>query len=476
MLFNSLAFLIFFAVVLALHYRPLAWRIKKVNLLVGSYIFYAAWNPPFVILLWISTIVDGFAAGTMSREERPGRRKVLLGLSLLANLGMLSYFKYGNLLAELFTNLINPLGFEYTAPELSIILPVGISFYTFQTLSYTIDVYLKRSEPETSFLDFALFVTFFPQLVAGPIVRPYQLIPQFKEPRTATEKQFAWGLFLFTWGLFQKSVIADGLLSVVVGDTFNAMHNIAAFDAWLGVLAFSGQIFFDFAGYSLCAIGIAMCLGFSIPNNFKSPYAAIGFSNFWQRWHISLSGWLRDYLYIPLGGNRNGPRRTYVNLMLTMLLGGLWHGADWRFLVWGGVHGLYLVIERLLKNTLDTEKLLAKPPIAILSALATFICVSLTWVFFAAPNWEKCGQMFQSLLGIPHPDHGALMVLSSFHICMTILITAAMLICHWKVRDLEIEEVANKTPAWLLTIFWTAILFITIMSGGSASAFIYFQF
>ena len=156
----------------------------------------------------------------------------------------------------------------------------------------------------------------------------------------------------------------------------------------LGVLAFSGQIFFDFAGYSLCAIGIALCLGFSIPNNFKSPYAAIVFSNFWQRWHISLSGWLRDYLYIPLGGNRKGPRRTYINLMLTMLLGGLWHCADWRFLVWGGVHGLYLVIERLLKKTLDTEKLLAKPPIAILSALVTFICVSLTWVFFAAPAWS----------------------------------------------------------------------------------------
>ena len=217
MLFNSLAFLIFFAVVIALHYLPLPWRVKKVNLLIGSYIFYAAWNPPFVILLWISTVVDRFAAGAMSREERPARRKVLLGLSLLANLGMLSYFKYGNLLAELFTNLMNPLGFEYTAPELSIILPVGISFYTFQTLSYTIDVYLKRSETETSFLDFALFVTFFPQLVAGPIVRPYQLIPQFKDPRTATEKQFVWGLFLFTWGLFQKSAIADGVLSIVVG-------------------------------------------------------------------------------------------------------------------------------------------------------------------------------------------------------------------------------------------------------------------
>ena len=473
MLFNSLAFLIFFAVVIALHYLPLAWRIKKINLLVSSYIFYAAWNPPFVILLWISTIVDWFAAAAMSRAERPGRRKILLGLSLLANLGMLSYFKYGQWLAESFTNLTSQLGFEYTAPELDIILPVGISFYTFQTLSYTIDVYLRRSKPEASFLDFALFVTFFPQLVAGPIVRPYQLIPQFKQPRTANSQQFTWGLFLFTWGLFQKSVIADGILSIVVGDTFNAMYNITAFDAWLGVLAFSGQIFFDFAGYSLCAIGIAMCLGFSIPNNFKSPYAAIGFSNFWQRWHISLSGWLRDYLYIPLGGNQKGPRRTYINLMLTMFLGGIWHGASWRFLIWGGVHGLYLVTERLLKKTLDTKKLLAHPLAAVSSGLATFVCVSLTWVFFAANDWEKCMRMFQSLLGL-HQE--PLLVLSTFHIVMTILIVGGMLVCHWLTRDRELEEIASRTPAWLLTVFWVTILFVTIMVGGSSSAFIYFQF
>ena len=474
MLFNSLAFIIFFIIVLTIHNLPLTWKIKKVHLLLASYVFYAAWNPPFVILLWISTIVDWFAAKAMSKEERIGRRKILLGFSLLANLGMLSYFKYGKWLSESFVQLMNQFGFEYDVPQLDIILPVGISFYTFQTLSYTIDVYLKRSEPESSFLDFALFVTFFPQLVAGPIVRPYQLIPQFKEPRRANGKQFTWGLLLFTWGLFQKSVLADGILSIVVGDTFNAMRHIAAFDAWLGVFAFSCQIFFDFAGYSLCAIGIALCLGFSIPNNFNSPYAAIGFSDFWNRWHISLSGWLRDYLYIPLGGNRKGARRTYINLSITMLLGGLWHGADWQFLVWGGVHGLYLIIERLLKKWLDTEKLTAKPAIAMLGALATFVCVSLTWVFFAASDWSKCLQMFQSLVGMAGDD--PLMVISSFHIFMTILIVSIMLLCHWIMRDIEIEDLASKTPTWLLTLFWTAILFITIMTGGSASAFIYFQF
>tara|TARA_B100000676_G_scaffold29090_1_gene27108 strand:+ start:4588 stop:6009 length:1422 start_codon:yes stop_codon:yes gene_type:complete len=473
MLFNSLAFVVFFILVIAIHNLPLQWKIKKVHLLLASYVFYAAWNPPFVILLWISTVVDWFAARAMSREERTNRRRVLLGFSLLANLGMLSYFKYGALLSETFVQLMNQIGFSYTTPELDIILPVGISFYTFQTLSYTIDVYLKRSKPESSFLDFALFVTFFPQLVAGPIVRPHQLIPQFKEPRTANGQQFAWGLFLFSWGLFQKSVIADGILSIVTGDTFNAMRHIGVLDAWLGVFAFSAQIFFDFAGYSMCAIGIALCLGFSIPNNFKSPYAAIGFSDFWKRWHISLSEWLRDYLYIPLGGNRKGLRRTYINLMLTMLLGGLWHGASWRFVLWGGVHGLYLVAERLIKHFLDTEKLMSRRFVPVLAAIGTFVCISITWVFFAARDWDKCQQMFESLLGLTNDP---LLVITSFHIVMTILILIVMLTCHWKMRNLEIEKVADKTPSWLLTLFWVTILFITIMTGGSASAFIYFQF
>jgi len=473
MLFNSLAFVVFFVIVLAIHNLPLKWKVKKVHLLVASYVFYAAWNPPFVILLWISTVVDWFAARAMSRAQQLGKRRILLCFSLLANLGMLSYFKYGKLLTETFVQVINQFGIEYTAPTVDIILPVGISFYTFQTLSYTIDVYLKRSKPESSFLDFALFVTFFPQLVAGPIVRPHQLIPQFKTPRKATGQQFAWGLFLFSWGLFQKSVIADGILSIVTGDTFNAMRHVAVLDAWLGVLAFSAQIFFDFAGYSMCAIGIALCLGFSIPNNFKSPYAAVGFSDFWKRWHISLSEWLRDYLYIPLGGNRKGRRRTYINLMLTMLLGGLWHGASWRFLIWGGVHGLYLVAERLLKKMVDTEKLMAKPVVPFLVAIATFFCVSLTWVFFAAKDWEKCQQMFESLFGFAEEP---LLVVTSFHIFMTILILVVMLICQWKVRDIEIEDVADKTPSWLFIAFWVTILFVTIMTGGSASAFIYFQF
>ena len=246
-------------------------------------------------------------------------------------------------------------GVDYVAPEWDIILPMGISFYTFQTMSYTIDMYYERRAPAKNFLDFALYVTFFPQLVAGPIVRSGDLIPQFESPRKANTNQFLWGLFLLTLGLFQKVVMADSLLANKADTVFGAGQTLHGLDAWGGVLAFSGQIFFDFAGYSTCAIGIAMMLGFVLPDNFRFPYASIGFSDLWRRWHITLSSWLRDYLYIPIGGNRLSSTRTYVNLMITMLLGGLWHGAAWTFVVWGALHGLYLMIERFLRSRISLK-------------------------------------------------------------------------------------------------------------------------
>ena len=240
-------------------------------------------------------------------------------------------------------------GITWVAPEWDIVLPVGISFYTFVTLSYTLDVYLGRLKPIDSFLNYALFVTYFPHLVAGPIVRPTQLVPQFETPKQATRDQMLWGLGLMVLGLFEKVVVADAGLANVADRVFSAEGPIGFADAWLGTLAFSGQIFCDFAGYSTIAVGVSLCLGFALPDNFRMPYAAIGFSDFWRRWHISLSTWLRDYLYIPLGGNRGSEVRTYVNLMLTMLLGGLWHGANWTFVVWGGLHGLYLAAERWIR-------------------------------------------------------------------------------------------------------------------------------
>ncbi len=350
MVFNSLTFLIFILIVLILHHLPLRWTTKKFNLLIASYLFYAAWNPPFVILLWISTIVDWFAAKRLGRTENIAARRGLLLVSLGVNLGLLGFFKYANFVLDNFILFMDTLGVAYRPPPLDIVLPVGISFYTFQTLSYTIEVYRGKAQPWNSFLDFALFVTFFPQLVAGPIVRAVQFLPQCIGPRKATANQLGWGLSLLTVGLFEKVILADTLMGPVADKVYSAADKAGFIDAWVGTLAFSAQIFFDFAGYSTCAIGVALCLGFVLPYNFRFPYAAIGLSDFWRRWHISLSSWLRDYLYIPLGGNRCGVTRTQVSLMLTMLLGGLWHGASWRFLVWGGLHGLYLIVERIIRR------------------------------------------------------------------------------------------------------------------------------
>src|SRR5688572_2025138 len=350
MLFNSYTFIAFFIVILVLHnLMPFTWKVKKINLLIASYIFYAAWNPPFILLLWLSTVVDFFVGRALYNQNNLHKRKLLLVISLIGNLGMLCYFKYGSFLLENFVTLVNSVGLEFHPAKPSIILPAGISFYTFTTLCYTIDMYKKKSEPVKSLLDFSLFVTFFPHLVAGPIVRPPQLVPQFETPRKANQQQLMQGLLLVSMGLFMKVVLADGMLAGSADTVFGAAQSLAPIDAWLGVLAFSGQIFFDFAGYSICAVGAASCLGFVLPQNFRYPYAAIGFSDFWRRWHITLSAWLRDYLYIPLGGNQKGEFRTYINLMITMLLGGLWHGAGWNWVVWGGIQGVVMSGERALR-------------------------------------------------------------------------------------------------------------------------------
>ena len=284
---------------------------------------------------------------------------------------------------------LQSLGVAYQPPEWDIVLPVGISFYTFATLSYTLDVYLRRAKPAQHFLDYALFVTFFPHLVAGPIMRPTELVPQFERaPGRRQLHQIGFGLALMILGLFQKVVLADGFLAPVVEKVYDAREGVpTTLDAWVATLAFSGQIFCDFAGYSTTAIGVAMCLGFAMPDNFRFPYAAVGFSDFWRRWHITLSSWLRDYLYIPLGGNRHGPARTYTALMGTMLLGGLWHGAAWTFVVWGGLHGTYLAVERWLKARFAGWK--PGPAAIVALGLLTYVLVNITWVFFRAEDFHR---------------------------------------------------------------------------------------
>jgi alginate O-acetyltransferase complex protein AlgI len=474
MLFNSLSFMLLFILVLVLHYLPrLPWKIKKTNLLLASYLFYAAWNPPFVLLLWISTLIDFFVGRRLYFVKKVAMRRLLLALSLMGNLGLLAFFKYGGFMLDNFVQLLALGGIDFTPAKPDIILPVGISFYTFQTLSYTLDIYRRNTTPEKHLLDFALYVTFFPQLVAGPIVRPDGLLPQFKEPKRAGLNQFFWGLFLLTLGLFMKIVLADVIMAGPSDQVFGAAQLLNGLDAWVGVLAFSGQIFFDFAGYSTCAIGVAACLGFYLPDNFRYPYAAVGFSDFWQRWHISLSSWLRDYLYIPLGGNRKGPRLTYANLLFTMLIGGLWHGAAWTFVVWGGLHGLYLMAERLLKGAFRAPPWLKTGMAQFGLGLFTFFLVNITWVFFRATDFSGAWRLLQAMFG--GAPEGA-KILYTLNILLVLLVVAGMVAAHWIMRNRSVLGVAGQSPAWATGISWAGMLLLILWAQKTSESFIYFQF
>jgi alginate O-acetyltransferase complex protein AlgI len=491
MVFNSYTFVVFFIIVLILHNLPFSWRQKKIHLLLASYIFYAAWNPPFILLLWLSTVVDFFVGRALYTQTNTHKKRLLLVVSLIGNLGMLCFFKYGTFLLDNFVTILNALGVSYHPARPNIILPAGISFYTFTTLCYTVDMFKKKSEPVRSLLDFSLFVTFFPHLVAGPIVRPPQLVPQFESARRATRQQLMEGLFLLSLGLFMKVVLADSMLSASADAVFGSQARLGALDSWMGVLAFSGQIFFDFAGYSTCAIGAALCLGFILPLNFRFPYAAIGFSDFWRRWHITLSAWLRDYLYIPLGGNRKGRLRTYINLMITMLLGGLWHGANWTFVVWGGLHGLYLWGEKLFSDRKETRPgRREESPIAAMAepvkagigltaankwayALLTFFLVNITWVFFRSPTFSGAGNMLQSMFGMTQDATPLLTTIAMIKIAVIIVI---MLVAHWLMRNTSILDVLRRLPWWVTGLSWATMLILLILSQESSSSFIYFQF
>lgn len=480
MLFNSLTFVLFLSLVLAVHYSVISWRAKKWSLLLASYAFYAAWNPPFVLLLWISTAVDWNIAKWLFKEQNQRKRKLILLLSIATNLGILGYFKYGEFLLSNWQSLMLSLGIDYQTPAWSIILPVGISFYTFQTMAYSLDIYFRKSQPAKSLLDFSLFVTFFPQLVAGPIVRPSQLIPQFMKPHQATQKQFFWGLALIIIGLFQKVTIADGILAPITETVYDAKGAVSFIDAWLGTFAFAGQIFSDFAGYSTIAIGVALCMGFSLPTNFRFPYAAIGFSDFWRRWHISLSSWLRDYLYIPLGGNRLSNLRTYINLMITMLLGGLWHGASWNFVIWGGLHGLFLAGERFAQKRFAWAGAgkIEHTPASVLRkvtlVLLTFLAINITWVFFRANDFASASSMISSMFGFAPND--AKTPLPYLYIIQVSIVTLGLLVAHWFMRDKTLEQMVESIPRWGIIIGLSFMTFCILITQGKDNAFIYFQF
>ena len=473
MLFNSLTFVVFFAVVVTAYWSMRSWTVRKNLLVVASYIFYGAWNPPFAALLFSTTAMDFWLGARIARAKGRHSRRVWLIASVCMNLSMLGFFKYGNFLLENFQWLMARIGILYQPPHLDILLPVGISFYTFHSLSYTLDVYRGVMQPTKSLRDFVLAVSFFPQLVAGPIVRAGDFLPQLLAPPKPQTGRFLWGLALMTLGLFEKVVLADTMLAGSADRIFSYGGPLIALDSWMGVIAFAGQIFFDFAGYSTCAIGAALCLGFHLKDNFRFPYAAIGFSDFWQRWHISLSTFLRDYLYFPLGGNRVGWARAAINLVIVMFLGGLWHGAAWTFVVWGLLHGFYLVIEHALKAFFRNKAWTDTLAVKVLLGLVTYFAVCLAWVFFRASDFTTATRMLRGMFG-GHAHADA--ILSTREMLQIGIVTFFMILAHWSLREISIEHAVERLPRWLVTTVWAVMACAIILTQGSSNAFIYFQF
>ena len=473
MLFNSLTFVVFYAVVVTVFWSLRGWELRKNLLVVASYIFYGAWNPPFAALLFSTTAMD-FWLGQQIAKARHGRvKKRWLVASVCMNLSMLGFFKYGNFLLQNFQWLLARVGIIYQAPHLDILLPVGISFYTFHSLSYTLDIYRGVLQPTRSLRDFILAVSFFPQLVAGPIVRAGDFLPQLLHPPRLRTNQFFWGLALMTLGLFEKIVLADTLLSGSADRVFGYPGPLVALDSWAGVLAFAGQIFFDFAGYSTCAIGAALTLGFHLKDNFRFPYAAIGFSDFWRRWHISLSTFLRDYLYIPLGGNQVRPFRAALNLVIVMFLGGLWHGAAWTFVVWGLLHGSYLVIERVLRILFENKSWAGSPLTRVITGLGTYAAVCIAWVFFRASDFTVASRMLSGMFG-GHSNGD--MILTTRELLQIVIVTAGVIVMHWTMRDESFETAVIRLPAWAIAAIGSFMAFCIIFTQGNSNAFIYFQF
>jgi alginate O-acetyltransferase complex protein AlgI len=484
--FDTPIYILFLTLVVFVYWR-LSWRKQNVMLLVASYVFYGWWDPRFLALIATSTIVDFYCAHAIARSDRPGRRKALLILSLAINLGFLGLFKYFNFFVDSFAATLQALGFHQTPISvIRVLLPPGISFYTFQEVAYIVDVYERKLEPADSFVDYALFISLFPHLIAGPIQRPSHLLPQVQAPRRFDDGRFFDGLMLILSGLFRKAVIADNCALLADAAFSGRMGPPDFFNVAIGTYAFAWQIYGDFSGYSDIARGSAQLLGFHFMVNFRQPYLATSLQDFWRRWHISLSTWLRDYLYIPLGGSRLGERKTYRNLMITMLLGGLWHGANWTFVVWGGIHGVGLSVERFFRRVLagrvlsdpagrvlseapDRSPLTSVP--AWISRIAIFHLVCVSWIFFRAPS---VGDAFSMLRGAAHfvwvPEYAvALRFLAIF---------SGMLFLMDLVNEARREEYVFERafPARRVAVGMALMVLITVLAANQLNAFIYFRF
>ncbi len=476
MLFNSPQFAVFFIVVFGL-YLILPHRWQNRLLLAASYFFYGSWDWRFLSLIWISTLLDYFCGLRIHHSRRPGKRKFFLYLSVGGNLAVLGFFKYFNFFSASLVRLLEELGFAVHPISLSIVLPVGISFYTFQTMSYTIDIYRNQLRPTRNLPDFALFVAFFPQLVAGPIERAKHLLPQMLRPRKVTWEGVKGGGYLILWGLFQKVFVADNLARLV-DPVFAGSPPYHGAEVLFALYAFAFQIFCDFAGYSNIARGLARCLGFEIMVNFRLPYFSTNPRQFWQRWHISLSTWLRDYLYIPLGGNRRGDLITCRNLAITMLLGGLWHGAAWNFVLWGVFWALILIGYRqggpLWRSVGEPRSSLGSRAWRFLRILLFFHLVCYGWLLFRAETFSQIGTMTGALLsGLRLGRYiGWQFDLTRISIYLAVL----LFVEYWQYRSADLE-VPRRWPAPArLLLYLVLICSIAILGVDKPEYFIYFQF
>lgn len=502
MLFNSIEFLLFFPTVV-LAYFLIPGKVRMYWLLVVSYVFYMGWNPEYALLLlfstgvtWVSGLLIGRSRAKVKQAEENGTKcrdlsRLWVALCLVINLGILFFFKYFDFTVSNLNSLLAALGREPVRPSFSVLLPVGISFYIFQALSYTIDVVRGDVRVEKNFFKYAVFVSFFPQLVAGPIERSSHLLEQFDTPHSFSLKNLKDGLLMMLWGFFQKLVIADRA-AIVVNEVFNACEYYSGFTVVLAIMLFAVQIYGDFAGYSCIAIGAGQVMGFDLMRNFTQPYFATSVADFWRRWHISLSTWFRDYLYIPLGGNRKGTARKYLNQMIVMLVSGLWHGAAWTYVIWGGLNGLMEIIggatkdfrSRLRGQLGVNEKSLST---RLGKMLVTFLLINLTWVFFRANTVEDAfyivGSIFRGWDLNVFID-GSLLRLGfdiSEWISLGIGLAVLLMVGIMNERGMDIRESLSRQQLWFrwlvyLLLFFSVLLLGIYGPGFEASAFIYFQF
>ncbi len=465
MLFNSYEFIFIFLPVTMLVFYGLTY-FRKVRASIwwigfASLFFYAYWNWRFLFLFAISIVFNYFLGNTITDARSANRQKYYLILGLIANLSLLAYFKYTNFFLQNFSALT---GVGLTLPE--IILPVGISFFTFTQIAYIVDC-ARSKQSKYRFSDYVLFVSFFPHLVAGPILMHNATIPQIESKRFGrpSARKVSMAIQFFSIGLFKKIIIADNL-ALFVDPLFKNAHHLSLFDAWVAALLYTFQIYFDFSAYSEMAVGLALLMNVRIPFNFNSPYKALSIVDFWRRWHISLSSFLRHYLYIPLGGNRNGALRRYINLFITMLLGGLWHGASWTFVIWGGLHGSYLAINHFWKVTgLKLSSYLAW--------VITFFAVVIAWVFFRAQTLSAATSLLKSMIGYNHAYSWP----SSLSVTPTMMIICISLFVCWAVAVPNTQQIViNRQPKMRIAIPIVLMLVLGILGLGKSDNFIYFQF